>query len=439
VNTDLREYTRAERVHTVVAACLGWLFSAMDIILLLLLREDIEEDLGVSSASLDTAIAMGLVFSALGAVLFAQLGDRYGRARALTLAVLIYSLGTGAMALSWDAWSLVAFRALSGIGTGGEWSLGFALISEVWKPKRRGAVGGLVQSMFNVGTLVGIFLALGFDDHWRLVFGLATVPALAVMYIRLKVPESLLWRRLQEAHQRGEVPEEIRRAFSRPPLGEIFRGKLLKVTLLAAGLFTLMNMAFYMYGSQVTPFLTSPVEEGGLGWSLTQAGPVFFAMTFVAGISAALAGYLSDLVGRRTVYSALCLLGACAFASYYFILPDLDPAQPAAFWVAVVAVSAGYGINGVVGAYFSELYPTHLRATGPGFVSNLGKLLGSGAPLIGGYLAHHAVAGDPRMSWTIALSAPCICYLAIALLIWTLPKVEGRTMAAVECDEYLPK
>ncbi len=429
--------SRAQRIHTVVAACLGWLFSAMDIVLLLLLREEIEADLGVGGASLDAAITVGLIFSAVGAVLFAQLGDRFGRARALTLAVLIYSAGTGAMALSWDAASLVAFRALSGIGTGGEWSLGFALISEVWRPQRRGAVGGLVQSMFNLGTLVGIFLALGLGDSWRMVFGLAAAPALIVVYIRAKVPESALWRRLREAQQRGEVPEEVQRAFRRPPLGEIFRGRLRRITLLAAGLFTLMNVAFYMFGSQVTPFLTSPVSEGGLGWSRTQAGPVFFSMTFVAGLSSALAGYLSDLLGRRKVYSALCLLGGGAFASFYVILPDLDPARPAAFWIAVVLVSAGYGINGVVGAYFSELYPTHLRATGPGFVSNLGKLLGAGGPLLAGYLVRHGVEGDPRMSWTVALSAPALCFLAIAALIWTLPSVKGRSLEAVERDEYL--
>lgn len=421
------------------AACLGWLFSAMDIVILLLLREEIAADLGVSSASLDAAIGMGLVFSALGAVLFAQLGDRFGRARALTLAILIYSLGTGAMALSWDAWSLVAFRAISGIGTGGEWSLGFALISEVWKPKRRGAIGGLVQSMFNVGTLIGIFLSMGLGDRWRLVFGLAALPALVVMYIRAKVPESRIWSRFREAKEKGEVPEELARAMKRPPLGEIFRGRLLRVTILAALLFTIMNYAFYMFGSQVTPFLTSPVEEGGLGWTRNQAGPVFFAMTFVSGISAALSGYLSDLIGRRLVYSIACVIGCCGFVALYFVLPDLDSERPAAFWGAVIVICSAYGINGVVGAFFSELYPTHLRATGPGFVSNMGKLLAGGAPLLAGYIAHSVGDGPSRLGWTIGLSAPACCYLVLALLIWTLPAVRGRTLASVEQDDFLSK
>jgi MFS family permease len=433
------ETTRAERVHTVAAACLGWLFSAMDIVLLLLLREDIERDLGVAAASLDAAIGVGLVFSALGAMVFAQLGDRFGRARALTLAIVIYSVGTGAMALSWDAWSLVAFRAVSGIGTGGEWSLGFALIGEVWRPVRRGTIGGLVQSMFNVGTLLGIVLAVSLGDRWRLVFGLAAAPAFVVVYIRSKVPESAIWRQLEEARTRGEVPADLARAFGRPPLGEIFRGRLLRVTLLATLLFTLMNCAFYMFGSQVTSFLTSPLAEGGMGWTRGQAGPIFFSMTFMAGLSAALAGHLSDLVGRRTVFSALCCLGACAFVALFFVLRGLEPDRPLAFWVVIVVVSAAYGINGVVGAYFTELYPTHLRATGPGFVSNLGKLLSGGAPLLAGLIIRSVASsgGSPRSGWALGLSAPALCYAVLAALVWTLPSVDGRSLAALERDEYL--
>src|SRR5688572_29275685 len=173
---------RRERLRTVLAACLGWLFSAMDIVLLLILRKQIEADLQVSSQAMEIAIGVGLASSALGAVVFAQLGDRYGRVRALTWAILLYSIGTCAMSLSWDAWSLCGFRALSGIGTGGEWSLGFALVAEVWRPDKRGTIGGFVQSMFNVGTLVAVFLSIGLMDHWRLVFALAAAPALVVLW-----------------------------------------------------------------------------------------------------------------------------------------------------------------------------------------------------------------------------------------------------------------
>jgi len=408
-------------------------------VLLLLLREDIAADLHVSGASLDTAIGVGLMSSAVGAVLFAQLGDRFGRTRALALAVLVYSLGTGAMALSWDVWSLVGFRALSGIGTGGEWSLGFALISEVWRSKRRGAIGGVVQSMFNVGTIVGVLLGLAFGSSWRVVFGLATLPALGVAYIRLRVPESKLWVRMQVARRDGTVPPDLAEAMRRAPLGEIFRGRLLKVTLAASALFTLMNYSFYIFGSHIAPFVTAPVGAGGLGWTRNQAGPVFMAMTLVGGLSAGFSGYLSDLYGRRRVFSTLCGFGALAFTALFFVLRHLDPDRPAAFWVAVVAVSAAYGINGVVGALFAELYPTHLRATGPGFVSNLGKFLAGGAPLLGGWLIHAFGAADPRFGWSVGLSAPALCYVGLTALIWSLPRVTGREMDAVERDAFLER
>jgi MFS family permease len=425
--------TRRERAHTVIAACLGWLFGAMDVVLLLLLREEIAADLGVSAATLDAAIGAGLVFSAVGAVVFAQLGDRLGRAKALALAVLVYSIGTGAMACAWDATSLVVFRAISGVGTGGEWSLGFALIAEVWRSSRRGTIGGLVQSMFNVGTLVGVALAVSLGDRWRLVFGLAAVPALAVLYVRAKVPESPLFRALGEARARGEVPAALAAALRRPPLAEIFRGRLRRVTLLAAAVFTVMNYAFFMFGSQVTPFLTSPATAGGLGWTRAQAGPVFVLMTFVAGVASAVAGALSDRLGRRAVLSAVSAVGVAAFVATFLTVSALEPGSAGGFWLVLVAVSAAYGVNGVTGAYLSELYPTHLRATGPGFVSNAGKLLAGGAPLLAGAIVRAGSGGgDARLGWALALSAPAACYLVLVLLVWALPAAGGRRFDAVE-------
>ncbi|MBU0552454.1 MFS transporter [Myxococcota bacterium] len=427
------DYSRAERIHTILAACLGWLFSAMDTVLLLLLRGRIEADLGVSAATLDAAIGAGLLFSAIGAVLFAQLGDRFGRARMLGVAILIYSVATGAMAFSWDAWSLISLRALSGIGTGGEWSLGFALISEVWRAEKRGAMGGLVQSMFNVGTLLGITLAVTLGHRWRVVFGLATLPALALVYIRLHVPESRLWLAMRAAMAAGQAPPQLHR----PPLRAIFEGPLRAVTLKAAVIFTLMNYAFFMFGAQITPFVTAPLSAGGLGWSQQQAGPIFGVTTIMAGLSAVAMGALSDRFGRRRVFSALCLFGALAFAAFYLVLPSLSPTQMTAFWVALVAVGAGYGINGVVGALFSELYPTHLRATGPGFVSNVGKALAAGAPLLSGWIIR--AFEDPRLGFAVGLSAPAVAYLLLAGLIWTLPRVTGRGFAPVEASVTKPE
>ena len=123
---------------TVVAACLGWFFSAVDTILLILFQKEVAAALGVGPQTVRIAIGVGLLGSAVGGMVFAQLGDRIGRVRTLGWSIVLYSLATAGMALSPSAGFLMVFRFLAGIGTGGEWSVGFALITEVWPRATRG-------------------------------------------------------------------------------------------------------------------------------------------------------------------------------------------------------------------------------------------------------------------------------------------------------------
>src|SRR5436309_1676992 len=127
--------------RVILAACLGWMFSAVDIVLLILFQRPVAEGLHADPQQIRIAIGVGLLGSALGGVAFAQLGDRFGRVRALGWCVILYSLATAGMALSPNVQMLMAMRFLSGVGTGGEWSVGFALIAEVSPRTGRGRLG----------------------------------------------------------------------------------------------------------------------------------------------------------------------------------------------------------------------------------------------------------------------------------------------------------
>ena len=115
---------------TLLAACLGFLFSAADIVLLIFFQAEVAQALGVDLQKVRVAIGVGLLGSAFGGMFFAQLGDRIGRVRTLGLSVLLYSLSTGGMSLVNNLGLLYALRFLAGVGTGGEWSLGFAMVAE---------------------------------------------------------------------------------------------------------------------------------------------------------------------------------------------------------------------------------------------------------------------------------------------------------------------
>ena len=422
---------RSARLASVAAACLGWLFSAVDIVLLILFQRQVAESLSVDPQWIRYTVGIGLLGSALGGVAFAQLGDRYGRIRTLGWCVALYSLATAGMALAPGIGVLMALRFIAGVGTGGEWSVGFALIAEVWPGHRRGAIGGLVGAMFNFGT----FLAVGLYQSglgWRWSFGVMAAPALAVLVLRRRVPESPVWVELQRAHREGRLEPALAASLARVPVRALFEGRYRAVTLKATLLFSLMNLAFYSFSTVFINYLQYDPTAGGLGLEAREEAPFQLALNGITLVGIIAAGFLSDRIGRRAGFALFCVVGALGSAWLYAVTAGAaHGSAPAWLLAALCVVCLGYGINGIVGPMSSELFPTHLRATGPGFCQNVGKGLGGmmGPPLAGALV--------PTLGFPLVLALPGAVTLALALLVWTLPSVGGREVAAVEDESFL--
>ena len=214
------------------AALLGWLFDGAEMGVFSLVGRPAVKDLlrttdeGVIGLWFGVVIASFLVGAATGGVLFGWLGDRIGRVRAMTLSVLVYSVFTGLCGLVGEAWQLGALRFIASLGMGGEWSLGVALVMEVWPDRSRAFMAGLIGAAANVGYMlvgvVGLMLPaiidglgralaaagaapdtitwLSANQGWRLMMVLGTLPALLTFFIRLFVPESERW---EEERKRG--------------------------------------------------------------------------------------------------------------------------------------------------------------------------------------------------------------------------------------------
>jgi MFS family permease len=207
------------------AALLGWMFDGLEMGLFpLVARPALRDLLGVSDDALiarwiAVATAGFLVGAATGGVLFGWLGDRIGRVRAMTLSVLTYALFSGGCGLATEAWQVAVMRFIAALGMGGEWSLGVALVMEVWPNRSRALLAGIIGAAANLGYLLialvglglgaitrelhGLLLDLGFGSEWaeyltansawRLVMLLGATPALLTFFIRLCVPESARW------------------------------------------------------------------------------------------------------------------------------------------------------------------------------------------------------------------------------------------------------
>src|SRR5262245_23407430 len=158
-------------------------------------------DFGTSVADLSYAITITLAMRPVGAFIFGLLGDRFGRRMPLMINIIFYSLMELLTAFSPNYSVLLIFRALYGIGMGGEWGLGASLAMETLPTQARGLFSGVLQQGYAFGYLLAavvywvVFPIFG----WRGLFVTGTLPALLVLYIRARVPESPVWLRQQHA------------------------------------------------------------------------------------------------------------------------------------------------------------------------------------------------------------------------------------------------
>ncbi len=234
MNETAQQKTTRGQWLALTAALLGWLFDGAEMgVFPLVGRPALQELLGETDESrigvwFGVIMAGFLVGAATGGVLFGWLGDRIGRVRAMTLSVLVYALFTGACGLAQTAHQIAILRFIAALGMGGEWSLGVALVMELWPNRSRALLAGLIGAAANVGYLLIGVVGLGLTSiiadvgrwltaiglsapivdqltghhGWRLLMLSGTAPALLTFLIRLFVPESQKW---QEQQDRGAV------------------------------------------------------------------------------------------------------------------------------------------------------------------------------------------------------------------------------------------
>ena len=177
--------------RTLAAAQLGWTLDAFDVMLYAFALGAIREEFALSAAQAGALASVTLVASAAGGVLFGVLADRFGRVRALVLSILTYSVFTALTATAQGIATFVLWRALVGIGLGGEWSAGTVLVAETWPAEHRGKAIGIVQSGWAIGYAGAAVVSAAVLPSWgwRALFAIGIAPALLAAWVRRSVPE----------------------------------------------------------------------------------------------------------------------------------------------------------------------------------------------------------------------------------------------------------
>lgn len=194
-------------------AALGWLFDCLDQQLFNLARVPamkalVSQDPKVFNEYGGYATSIFLIGWAAGGLAFGVLGDRIGRAKTMLLTILIYSLFTGLSALSVSFWDFALYRFLTGLGVGGEFAVGVALVAEVMPDRARPFALGLLQALSAIGNITAAVISIVFAQFeeaglitapWRWMFVIGTLPALLALLIRRRLKEPERWQKLAES------------------------------------------------------------------------------------------------------------------------------------------------------------------------------------------------------------------------------------------------
>ncbi|WP_340383308.1 MFS transporter [Streptomyces sp. SS7] len=348
-----------------------------------------------------------LVVSAIGGAAAGIVADRIGRVRALMITVITYAVFTVACGFAPNYETLLVFRALQGLGFGGEWAVGAILVAEYASARHRGRTLGAVQSSWAVGwglaALVYTLVFSFFDDDvaWRVMFWTGALPALLVVWVR---------RRVKDAPEAAAARE---RSAVKGSFPAIFKGRLLRTTLFAGLLSTGVQGGYYTLATWVPTYLKS---ERGL--SVVGTGGYLSFLISGAFLGYLTGGHLTDRLGRRRNIWLFALLSALCILVYAHI-PD-----GANTLLLVLGFPLGFCMSAIFsgfGSYLSELYPTAVRGTGQGFTYNTGRAVGAVFPTTVGYLAD---------SWGVggALVFGAIGYGIAALALLGLPETRGKEL-----------
>jgi MFS family permease len=389
--------------RALVAAALGWMLDALDVLLYSFVLNDVRREFGLSDRASGLLIALPLASSAVGGALFGWLADRVGRTRALTGSITVYSVATAACGLAQNVQQLAVCRAVLGLGMGGEWATGAALVAETWPAAHRGKALGVMQSAWAIGyagaAAVNALVLPAWG--WRGVFFAGLAPALLTLWIRHFVEESPLWLE--------------RRARTAPDAGRI-AAPVLRLAVLVATMNAATMFAWWGLFTWIPAYLARPRTEGGAGLSLVRTSAWVILMQAGMWLGYVSYGFLADRFGRRRAYVTYLLLAA-------LLVPMYGATRNAAALLVLGPVVAffGTGYFSGFGAVTAEIFPTAIRATAQGVTYNIGRGLSALAPITVG-----ALSAEYGLGAAFSLTSGAFV-LAAVLWIW-IPETRGRRL-----------
>ncbi len=397
VNTAARSSSWLKQVSryqwlVLLVAWLGWVFDSMDGTLYSMVQRPAMTELvgeGAAASYSSIVFSVTLIGWAIGGIAFGVIADYIGRTKALVITILIYSLFTGLSAAAETWWQLAAFRFITGLGLGGEWAAGAALVAEVWPDGLRAKAGAILQSAAAFGYFFAALINLTVGVHsWRYVFIVGAAPALFVLIIRSIVKEPESWievrdrRRLARAGDDRSAPTE----FQTFTLKQLFNEKHRRDTITASMLAFTVLLALWGATMWIPPVIAEAARAEGATLASENAQASYGIMLLNGGslFGYLLFGPLADRFGRRPTFLFYFLGGVILFPTTFLLTSSVTG-------IFMLLPAVGFftlGITSGFPIYLPELFPTHIRTTGVGFAYNFGRIFTAAGVLVTGQLVN---------------------------------------------------
>jgi MFS family permease len=399
----------SEERRTFWACFMGWALDTFDVQVYFFILPILMASLHLTKADAGMIGTVSLLATAVGGWIAGILADRYGRVRVL-IGTIIWFTAFGIVAGFSTAYEhLLVVRTLQGLGFGGEWAVGAALMAEVINPAHRGKAMGLVQSGYSFGfalasmVTAAIIAALPGELAWRVVFWFGVIPGIIAWIIARKVREPEIFRRVRQTVKREDLAS----------FRSIFRRGVRRATILGSLFVSGCQWSSYALVAWMPTLL---VETRKLPPQNVMAATMVVSVGAFCGFVTT--AYICDRFGRR-----LCLIG---FSAASFIFTAIYTLYPVDLWLIIVlGFPIGFTVNGMfaaIGPYLSELFPTEIRATCIGFCYNFGKSVGAWAVTLVGLVAAQITLPDSICLFSFG------GYALAVVALWAMPETRGRRL-----------
>jgi MFS family permease len=427
-----------------IVAALGWLFDCLDQQLFTLSRGRAMAALVPGEDPLKWggyATSVFLIGWATGGLIFGMLGDRIGRAKTMMITILVYSICTGLSALSQSFWDFAAYRFLTGLGVGGEFAVGVALVAEVMPDRARPGALGLLQALSTVGNVSAALIGMTFagleaeglvakGNSWRWMFVVGALPALLALVVRARLREPERWQAMKAT---GEIARHSRITYI-----ELFRSPrwrrhaIIGLLLACTGVIGLWGIGFFSPELTRTVLAKSFTAQGvpaeALGpkldrWAsivllMQQIGAFFGMMVFSS---------IAQAMGRRFAFGLAFISAMVTTAAVFWFFRELHQV----FWLIPLMGFCQLSVFAIYAIYLPELFPTHLRSTGTSFCYNVGRFVAAFGPAALGFLKTEVFKDYPEPMRYAGITM-CVIFLLGMIVLPFAPETKGKPLPEEE-------